>query len=168
MVWVPNLESEDFKSVGAPLLLEQNHTLWIRTGSDHWAKNANLTCHHLNHCNSKVWLQKKNSQTEKPVESLNHSLVFRQLWYWVPQWRYDLGTLMKCVCKVLIYHHDAPETQNFIMNWHGCSRPWMLWGSACQENENMNTQEWLILPPLVVGDLEIKNFIDANWRIRVI
>ncbi len=97
---------------------------------------------------------------------LNQSLVARQLWYWVPQWRYDLETLMKCVCKVLIYH--SHETQHFIMIWHGCSRPWKLWGSAPNKSENMNTQEWLIWPPFFVGVLVITHFIYAYWRILVI
>jgi hypothetical protein len=38
----------------------------------------------------------------------------------------------------------------------------MLWGSACQENKNMNTQELLILPPFVAGELVIIHFMDAN------
>jgi hypothetical protein len=64
---------------------------------------------------------------------------------------------------VLIYHPS--KTQHFIMIRHCCSRPWMLLGSAHHKSENMNTQEWLILPPFVVGDLVIIQFIDANWRI---
>ncbi len=51
-----------------------------------------------------------------------------QLWRWFPHWRCDLGTLMKCVCKVLIYH--PPKNRHSIMIWRCCSRPWMLWGSA--------------------------------------
>ena len=73
---------------------------------------------------------------------------------------------MKCVCKVLIYH--PPKTQHFIMIWRCCSRPWMLWGSAPHKSENINTQEWLILPPFVVGGLVIIHSIDANWRICVL
>ncbi len=57
---------------------------------------------------------------------LNCSLVARQLWCWIPQWRYDWWTLMKCVFKVLIYH--PPETQHFIIIWRCCIRTWMLWG----------------------------------------
>ncbi len=73
---------------------------------------------------------------------------------------------MKCVCKVLIYH--PPKTQHFIIIWRCCSRPWMLWGSAPHKRENIKSQEWLILPPFVVGGLVIIHSIDANWRIRVI
>ncbi len=89
--------------------------------SDHWAKNANLTCRNVNHCDYKVWLQKK---IHNQKNMMNHSLVAQQLWCWVPQRRYDLGTLMKCVCKALIYH--PPETQHFIMIRRYCSRLWML------------------------------------------
>ncbi len=97
---------------------------------------------------------------------LNRSLVAHQLWCWVPQWRYELETLRKCVCKVVIYH--PPETQQFIMIWRCCSRPWMLWGSDLHKSENMNTQEWLIWPPFVVGGLVIIHSIYANSRIHVI
>ena len=55
----------------------------------------------------------------------------RELWCWVPQWRYDLETLMKCVHKVLIYH--PPKTQHSTMIWRCCSRSWMLWGCAWHE-----------------------------------
>ncbi len=37
--------------------------------SDHWAKNANLTCQGANDCDYKVLIAKKNSQPEKHVES---------------------------------------------------------------------------------------------------
>ena len=66
----------------------------------------------------------------------------RQLWCRVPQWRYDLGTLMKHDCKVLIYH--PPKTQHSIMIPRCCSWPWMLWGSTPQESEMINTQGWFI------------------------
>ena len=55
----------------------------------------------------------------------------RELWCWVPQQRYDLETLMKCVCKVLIYY--PPKTQHPIMIWRCCSRSWILWGCALHE-----------------------------------
>ena len=167
MVW----GSEDLKSVGAPLPLEQKHTFWIRTGNLSLTKRNALTTEprmqiwhvkNVNHCDYKVLLQKRIHNQK----NMNHSLVARQLWCWVPQWRYDLGTLMKCVCKVIIYHR--PETQHFIMVWRCCSRSWMLRGSAPHKSENMNTQEWLILPPFVVGGLVIIHSIDANSRIRVI
>ena len=55
----------------------------------------------------------------------------RELWCWVPRQRYDLETLMKCVCKVLIYY--PPKTQHPIMIWRCCSRSWILWGCALHE-----------------------------------
>ncbi len=112
-------------------------------------------------------IAKKNSQPEKQSQ-FGCSPSWRQLWCWAPQWRYDLRTLMKWVCKVLIYH--LPKTQHFIMIYCCCNRPWtwMLLGSAPHKSENTNTQEWLILPPFVVSGLVIIHFINDNWRIGVI
>ncbi len=109
---------------------------------------------------------KKNSQPEKHVD---RNLVARQLCCWVPQRRQDLAALMKCVCKVLIYHPS-----NFIMisAFHHdlalLQQAMNAVGSAPQKSENINTQEWLILPPFVVGGLVIIHSINGNWRIRVI
>jgi len=66
----------------------------------------------------------------------------RQLWCWLQHWRYDLGTLMKCVCKVSIYH--PPKNQHIIMLLHNCSLPWILRRSPLQGSENMNTL-WRLL-----------------------
>jgi hypothetical protein len=81
-----------FKKIGAPLPLMQKHTAWIRTGnlslikrnarSDHWGKNANLTCQAVNHCDY------KKSQPEKHVESqfgCSRTLVLSpamKIWIW--------------------------------------------------------------------------------------
>ena len=65
-----------------------------------------------------------------------------QLWCWVQHWRYDLGSLMKCVCKVSIYH--PPKNQHIIMLLHNCSLPWILRRSPLQGSENMNTL-WRLL-----------------------
>ncbi len=56
------------------------------------------------------------------------------------------------------FHHDLASR----------SRPWMLLESAPHKSENMNTQEWLIWPPFVVGGLVIIHSIYDNWRIGVI
>ena len=87
----------------------------------------------------KLNCQKRKLQPEYMLECV---VATRQLWRWVPQWRYDLGSLMKCVCKVLIYH--PPKNWHSIMIGRCCSRPWMLWGSAPHESENINTQGWLM------------------------
>ncbi len=130
--------------------------------SNHWAKTTNLTYQSVNHCDYKVWLQKR---IHNQKNMLNLSLIARQLWCWVPQRRLDLATLTKCVCKVLIYH--PTKTQHFIMIWRCWSRSWMLSGSAPHKSENINTQERLILPPFVVGGLLIIHSIDANWTWRI-
>ncbi len=39
--------------------------------TNHWAKNANLTCWDVNNCDYKVWLQKKKSTTRKTVTIWN-------------------------------------------------------------------------------------------------
>ncbi len=108
-------------------LLDQNRQSPDCTAqrSNHWAKTTNLTFQSVNHCDYKVWLQKR---IHNQKNMLNRNLIARQLWCWVPQRRLDLATRMKCVCKVLIYH--PPKTQHFIMIWRCCSRPWMLWGST--------------------------------------
>ena len=66
----------------------------------------------------------------------------RQLWCWLQHWRYDLWTLMKCVCKVSIYH--PPKNQHAIMILHYCSLPWILNRSTPQGSENINTL-WRLL-----------------------
>ncbi len=52
--------------------------------SNHWAKTTNLTCQDVNHCDYKAWLQKR---IHNQKNMLNRSLIARQLWCWVPQWR---------------------------------------------------------------------------------
>ena len=59
---------------------------------------------------------------------LESVVATRQLWRWVPPWRYGLESLMKCVRNVLIC--NLPKTQFSIMIWLCCSRPWILWGFA--------------------------------------
>jgi len=129
--------------------LGQKRTAWIRTGNLSFIKRNALTTEPWlpiwdiiirNIAVYVVELQKKNCNPENMLERV---VAARELWCgWVPQWRYDLGTLMKCVCKALIYH--PPKSQHSIMIWHCCSRPWMLWGSAPQESENVTTLGWLI------------------------
>ncbi len=150
--WDHGLGSKDLKSVGAPLplALEQKHTraVWIRTGKlrvslTTWKRNALTTRAVLVTeplATMQIWYVKmmwiiamiiksncKKEFTTRKTCWLG-SLIARQLWCWVPQRRLDLATLMKCVCKVLIYH--PTKTQHFIMIWRCCSRPWMLLGSA--------------------------------------
>lgn len=74
---------------------------------------------------------------------LERVVATRQLWRWVPPWRYGLGLLMRHVCNILIYH--PAKSQYSIMIWRCCSRPWMQRGSAPQESENINTQGWISL-----------------------
>lgn len=64
-----------------------------------------------------------------------------QLWCRASQWRCDLGTLMKYVCKVLIYH--PPKNWHSIMILCCCSRLWMLGSSTPSESEIINTFGWL-------------------------
>ncbi len=97
---------------------------------------------------------------------LNHSLVARQLWCWVPQWKYDLGTLMKCVCKVLINH--PLKTQHFIMIGIAAAGHECCWGLIPTKAKTSTLKERLILPPFVVGGFVIIHSIHTNWRIRVI
>ena len=137
------LASEDLKRVGALMPLGQKRAVWIRTGNlslikhnalttEPWLRIWDINCRNI--AVYVVELQKRKLWTSV--------VAARQLWCWVPQWRYDLGTLIKCVCKALIYH--PPKSQHSIMIWHCCSRLWMLWGSAPQESENVTTLGWLI------------------------
>ena len=84
-------------------------------------------------------MQKKNCNTENMLECV---VAACQLWCWVQHWRYDLGSLMKCVCKVSIYH--PPKNQHIIMLLHNCSLPWILRRSPLHGSENMNTL-WRLL-----------------------
>ena len=83
----------------------------------------------------KLKSEKENCNPETMLECV---VATRQLWRWVPPWRYGLGLLMKHVCNILIYH--PAKSQYSIMIWRCCSRPWMPRGSAPQESENINTQ----------------------------
>ncbi len=133
--------------------------------SDHWAKNANLTCRDVNHCNYKVWLQKQNSQPEKHVES-QFGCSPTQALVLSPTMEVCLGNSNEMCLQGL--NLSFTRNQHFIMIWYDCSRPWMLRGSAPNKSENMNTQERLICPPFFVGGLVITHSIYANWRIHVI
>ncbi len=96
-------------------------------------RNALTTEPQLLILDGKIWIivvyqvemPKKNCNAEKMLESV---VAARQLWCWVQHWRYELGSLMKCVCKVSIYH--LPKNQHIIMLLHNCSLPWILsdWG----------------------------------------
>jgi hypothetical protein len=55
---------------------------------------------------------------------LRRVVTARQLWCWIPQWKYDFMTLMKCVGKVIIYH--PPKFQLSSMIWYRCSLSWMM------------------------------------------
>jgi len=142
------LASEDLKRAGALTPLGQKHTGWIWTGNLPLIKrNALTTEPQLLILDGKIWniavyeveLQKKNCNTENMLECV---VAARQLWCWLQHWRYDLGTLMKCVCKVSIYH--PPKNQHTIMILHNCSLPWILRRSPPQGSENMNTL-WRLL-----------------------
>ncbi len=69
----------------------------------------------------KLWFIKLNWKKEncKPENMLRRVVTARQHWCWFQQWRYDFRTLMKCVCKVLIYH--PPKFQLSSMIWYCCS-----------------------------------------------
>ena len=92
---------------------------------------------------------------------LERVVAARELWCWVPQWRYDLGTLIKCVCKAWIYH--PPKSQHSSMIWHCCSRLWMLWGSAPQESENVTTLGWLIGHNWSISNIRMVLEKCMNW-----
>ena len=79
----------------------------------------------------------------------------RELWCWVPRQRYDSETLMKCVCKVLIYY--PPKTQHPIMIWHRCSRSWILWGCALHEVKHKHS--WM-------NDFSISNIRMAFRKVK--
>ena len=67
--------------------------------------------------------KKENCYTENMLWPV---VAARQLWCWFQNWRYDFGSLMKCVYKVLIYH--PAKFQHSTMIWQCCSLSWMLWG----------------------------------------
>ncbi len=78
--------SRAFATRAKARLLDQNRQPPDCTAqrSNHWAKTTNLTYQDVNHCNYKVWLQKR---IHNQKNMLNRSLFARQLWCWVPQWR---------------------------------------------------------------------------------
>ena len=118
---------------------------------------ANLTYHYSKHCGLCSWIAKK--ENGNPENMLERVVAARELWCWVPHWRYDLGALMKCVCKVLIYH--PPKSQHSIMIWCCCSRPWMLWGSA-----PCTTQCWCLYT-VMAGCAEhahqLNHYVKTHW-----
>ena len=89
---------------------------------------------------------KKKIATQKTwlFNMLECVVAARQLWCWLQHWRYsnEMGALMKCVCKVSIYH--PPKNQHTIMILHYCSLPWILRISPPQGSKNMNTLWWLL------------------------
>ncbi len=104
------LASDDLKRAGALTPLGQKHTDWFWTGNLTLIKRNTLTTEpQLLILDEKMWIiavyqvemQKKNYNTENMLECV---VAARQLWCWVQHWRYDLGSLMKRVCKVSIYH----------------------------------------------------------------
>jgi hypothetical protein len=89
----------------------------------------------------KLNCKKRNCKTENMLECV---VAARQLWCWVQHWSYDFKTLMKCVCKVSIYHPLAQKNQHFIMLLHYCCLPWILRRSTPKGSENINTL-WRLL-----------------------
>ncbi len=88
-----SFDSEDLKRLCALMPLGQKHAFWIRIGNLPIVQRNVLTTEprpqiwHI-----KVWIIaiiksgcKKRIHNQKNI--LNHSLIARQLWCWVPQWR---------------------------------------------------------------------------------
>ena len=68
-------------------------------------------------------------ETLRFMKNMLESLVAaRQLWHRVPQWRYGLGTLMKCVGEALIYRSSLPKSQHPVIILCCCSGLWMQRG----------------------------------------
>ncbi len=77
----------------------------------------------------------------------------RQLWCWVQHWRYDLGTLMKCVCKVSIYH--PPKNQHAICSHHDSA----LLQPAMNTGEIYSPRKWKHKHFVTIACLQSKRFL---------
>ncbi len=84
---------------------------------------------HLVGCKIRIAKQRLFCNPKNPLHSCAHwkwlNVAARQHWRWVLHLRYDLGALMKCVYRLLIYH--APKDWHSIRIQRCCSRPWMRW-----------------------------------------
>lgn len=125
----------------------QKRAVWIWTGNLSLLKRTALTIEPRLHISDNIkWniavyvveLLKKNCNWENMLERV---VAACQLWCRASQWRCDLGTLMKYVCKVLIYH--PPKNWHSIMILCCCSRLWMLGSSTPSESKIINTFGWL-------------------------
>ena len=147
--------------------LGQKRAVWIRTGNLSLIKRNALTTEpwlhiwDINCRNIAVYVVELQKRKLQPENMLWCVVAARQLWCWLSQRRYDLWTLMKCVCKVLIYH--PPKNQHSIMILCCCSRPWMLWGSSHQESENINTLQWLLAHNRSVPNIRMVFEKCMNW-----
>ena len=121
------LVSEDLKSVRAPKPLGQKLAVWIRTCNlsltkrNALANEPRLRTGHEIFETLRFMKLKSEKENCNPETMLEPVVATRQLWRWVPPWRYGLGLLMRHVCNILIYH--PAKSQYSIMIWRCCSRP---------------------------------------------
>ena len=147
--------------------LGQKRAVWIRTRNLSLRKRTALTTEPRLH----IWdniastiavfiveLQKRNCNWQNMLERV---VAAHQLWCRALRRRWDLGTLMKYVCKVLIYH--PPKNGHSIMILCCCSRPWMLRSFSPWESENINTLRWLSGHNWRLSDIKMVLENYKNW-----